>query len=108
MLIHSSKSAGDVTVRLGEYNFREPYSISRTDHRAEAIFLHEQFNIKTFDHDIALIKLKEKAYVYSNNNIWPICLPPPQIQLDGKAAYVAGYKFLENSSLVYFFFITSI
>ena len=89
MLIHSSKSAGDVTVRLGEYNFREPYSLARTDHRAEAIFLHEQFNMKTFDHDIALIKLKEKAYVY-NNNIWPICLPPPHIDLDDKRAYVAG------------------
>ena len=47
--------------------------------------------MKTFDHDIALIKLKEKAYVYNNNNIWPVCLPPPHIDLDGKRAYVAGY-----------------
>ena len=85
-----SKSADDVTVRLGEYNFGEAYSVSRTDQRAEAIFLHEQFNMKTFDHDIALIKLKEKAFVYRSNGIWPICLPPPHIDLDRKRAYVAG------------------
>ena len=77
-------------VRLGEFHFRWP-SLSRRDHRIEAFLLHESFNPKTFDNDIALIKLKERADVRNTlGNIWPICLPPPGVQLESKSAYVAG------------------
>lgn len=79
-----------MTVRLGEFHFRWP-SISRRDHRVEVFQIHEKFNPKTFDNDIALIKLTERADVREPlGNIWPVCLPPPGIQLENKHAYVAG------------------
>ncbi len=77
-----------MTVRLGEYHFREENS-SRVDHRVEAIYIHEGFNGTTFDNDIALMQLKEKADLY-NSKIWPICLPPNWIDLEDRNAFVAG------------------
>lgn len=84
-----SKQPGDVTVRLGEYNFREP-SHYRTDHTVDAFFIHERFNSSSFENDIALIQLREKAKLY-DSNIWPICLPPTWLDVDNKGAFVAGW-----------------
>lgn len=85
-----SKQADEVTVRLGEFHFRWP-SLSRRDHTIDNFYIHDKFNSKTFDNDIAIIKLNERADVRDTlGNIWPICLPPPGVQLDTKYAYVAG------------------
>ena len=77
----------DVTVRLGEYDFSQ-VSEARRDFAAESIFMHESYDRKTYRNDIALIKLKEKATF--NDDIWPICLPPSNIVLEGQSAFVTG------------------
>lgn len=66
------------------------------------MFLHERFDPQTYDHDIALIKLKEKVAVRDSvAQIWPICLPPPAIDLDNKNAFVAGMRsVVRNGSLL--------
>ena len=101
-------------MRLGEYDFGSE-SNSRRDFDVEKIYMHETYNRKTYvndlemmwlalgginrlirsgapvgryENDIALLKLKKKTTF--NNDIWPICLPPPRIQLEGKSAYVTG------------------
>lgn len=79
-----------MTVRLGEYDFSQ-VSEARRNFAAEAIFMHESYDRKTYKNDIALIKLKEKATF--NNDIWPICLPPSNIVLEGQSAYVTGLLF---------------
>ena len=85
-----SKRTSEIIIRVGEYNFRQQNKWRR-DHLVERMVLHEHFDPKTYDHDIALIKLKEKAISFDNMaHVWPICLPPPAIQLDNKKAYVAG------------------
>ena len=72
---------------LGEYDFRE-INDWRHDFEVEAIFMHESYDRKIYKNDVALIKLKEKATF--NEMIWPICLPPSNIQLENQIAYVTG------------------
>lgn len=96
----ASKRKEDVLIRLGEYHFRWP-SLSRRDYRIEKVYLHEKFDSKTFDNDIAVVKLASRAHLRDPlGNIWPICLPPPGVQLDNKDAYVAGNMFYSLSYLV--------
>jgi hypothetical protein len=72
---------------LGEYDFSQ-VSDSRRDFVVEAIHMHESYDRKTYRNDVALIKLKEKATF--NEMIWPICLPPSNIVLEGQSGFVTG------------------
>lgn len=74
-------------MRLGEYDFSKA-SNSRRDFAVDAIFMHEEYDRKTYKNDMALIRLKEKATF--NDMIWPICLPPSNTILEGQSAYVTG------------------
>lgn len=90
----NDKRIEEVTVRLGEFHFGWPNN-DRRDHDVEAIQLHEKFNKTSFDNDIAVIKLSDRADMSDragrSGNIWPICLPPPGVQLENKNGYVAGW-----------------
>ena len=85
-----SFEANELTVRLGEYDFATSNN-ARRDFAVERIFMHEKYNRRTYDNDIALLKLKKKASF--NDDVWPICLPPPNIELEGRSAYVTGINF---------------
>lgn len=37
----------------------------------------------------------------NSGNIWPICLPPPGVQLESKNAFVAGMCLVECALLVF-------
>lgn len=93
LLFCGSKRIEEVTVRLGEFHFGWPNN-DRRDHDVETIQLHEKFNKTSFDNDIAVIKLSDRADMSDragrSGNIWPICLPPPGVQLENKNGYVAG------------------
>ncbi|XP_046644536.1 proclotting enzyme-like isoform X2 [Daphnia pulicaria] len=78
----------ELTVRLGEYDFSQ-VSEARRDFGAEAIYMHESYDRRTYKNDIALIKLKTKATF--NSDIWPICLPPSNVVLEGQSAFVTGW-----------------
>ena len=96
-----------MAVRLGEYDFSKA-SKWRKDFAVDPIFVHEEYNSKSQDNDIALIQLKEK--IGFNSMIWPICLPPSNLDysvLEGESAYVAG-RFNNNllGSLRFEFFNT--
>ena len=79
--------ASDVSVRLGEYDFR---SISRKekDFRVAQIYTHSMYDRKTQLHDIALLKLSTPAKL--EKSIKTICLPTTNDLMEGQAAYVAG------------------
>ena len=87
MFLHISFKPEDVTVRLGEYDFSQ-VSEARRDFAVEAIYMHESYDRRTYANDIALIKLKTKATF--NSDIWPICLPPSNVVLEGQSAFVTG------------------
>ncbi|XP_037354906.1 mannan-binding lectin serine protease 2 [Talpa occidentalis] len=65
------EDAPALDIRMGTLNRRSRHY---TQARAEAVFIHEGYaHGAGFDHDIALIKLKDKVAV--NGNVRPICLP---------------------------------
>ena len=41
----------------------------------EQVLVHPDFNPFTYEHDIALIKLKER--IRPSRDLFPVCLPPP-------------------------------
>lgn len=62
--------------------------MARRDFAVESIMMHESYDRRTFQNDIAILKLKEKTTF--NEDIWPICLPSSSVVLEGQTAYVIG------------------
>ncbi|NWW79543.1 MASP1 protease, partial [Climacteris rufus] len=68
-----------VTVYLALHDVRNKMeAVNRT---VERIILHEDFDIQNYNHDIALVKLKEK--VTMGKYVMPICLPQFEHELEG-------------------------
>ncbi|XP_040205527.1 mannan-binding lectin serine protease 1 isoform X1 [Rana temporaria] len=75
-----------VTVYLGLHDVRNKTdAVSRT---IDKIILHEDFDPKIYNHDIALVKLKEK--VTMNQYILPVCLPELDHELQGPQPNTLG------------------
>ncbi|XP_045714569.1 mannan-binding lectin serine protease 2 isoform X2 [Phyllostomus hastatus] len=65
------EDASSLHIRMGTLKRLSPHY---TQAWAEAVFVHEGYTHGAgFDHDIALVKLKDKVVI--NSNIMPICLP---------------------------------
>ncbi|XP_032633191.1 mannan-binding lectin serine protease 1 isoform X1 [Chelonoidis abingdonii] len=68
-----------VTVYLGLHDVRNKKdAVNRT---VEEIILHGGFDIQNYNHDIALVKLKEK--VTMDTYVMPVCLPQFEHELEG-------------------------
>ncbi|XP_050164392.1 LOW QUALITY PROTEIN: mannan-binding lectin serine protease 1 [Myiozetetes cayanensis] len=68
-----------VTVYLALHDVRNKMdAVNRT---VEKIILHEEFDIQNYNHDIALVKLKEK--VTMGKYVMPVCLPQLEHELEG-------------------------
>ncbi|MEE6513648.1 hypothetical protein FKM82_021413 [Ascaphus truei] len=81
-----SVSKEHVTVYLGLHDVRSKTgAVNRT---IEKIILHEGFDPKIYNHDIALVKLKEK--VTMNQYVMPVCLPELEYELEGAPANTLG------------------
>ncbi|XP_055540540.1 venom serine protease Bi-VSP-like [Wyeomyia smithii] len=81
-------------VRLGEYDITSDNDgANPVDIYVEKTFVHEQYNAKTIQHDIALIRLQQNAPL--SNAIKPICLPVEQAirsaDLTYYSPFVAGW-----------------
>jgi hypothetical protein len=57
------------------------------------IIVHEKFNEKTFENDIALVMLNKS--VEFEDNIQPICLPKQMEDFSGQTGYVSGFGLLQ-------------
>ncbi|NXE27186.1 MASP1 protease, partial [Ardeotis kori] len=68
-----------VTVYLALHDVRN--KIEAVNRTVERIILHEEFDIQNYNHDIALVKLKEK--VTMGNYVMPVCLPQFEHELEG-------------------------
>jgi secreted trypsin-like serine protease len=79
----------DLFVRLGEYSFDAANETRTRDFRVEEIRQHIDFNMATYENDIAILKLLRPSLF--NSYIWPICMPPVQDDFDGKSAIVIGW-----------------
>lgn len=78
-----------IRVRLGEYDFQNPNETRFKDFRLKSMIVHEEFEKATYNNDIAILIL-EKPTMF-NSYIWPICLPPLDVDFTNKTVRVAGW-----------------
>jgi serine protease 56 len=79
----------DLFVRLGEYSFEAANETRSRDFRVEEIRQHVDFDMATYENDIAILKILRAAVF--NSYIWPICMPPLGDKWEGKKAIVVGW-----------------
>lgn len=79
----------DVRVRLGEYDFRRPNETRYKDFKIKNLLIHPEFEQATYENDLAIILLDSPTPF--NSYIWPICLPPLNVNYTDKMVVVAGW-----------------
>ena len=88
----------DIRIRAGEYNFdtdREPFPY--VERAAKKKVVHPDFNSFTYENDLSLVQL-DKPLEFQPH-IGPICLPPDQIELEGKTATLTGWGRLSEEGI---------
>ena len=87
---------------MGEYSFdQEGETAVQKKIGVKNMKTHAGYDSKTFENDIALIKLERK--VPFSKSVYPICLPPKGKQFTGKRAFVVG-KLISNAILDYYIY----
>ncbi|ERL85036.1 hypothetical protein D910_02459 [Dendroctonus ponderosae] len=80
----------DLLLRLGEHdlsNEAEPYL--HEERRVQIVASHPQFDPRTFEYDLALLRFYEP--VQFQPNIIPVCVPKTDENFVGRTAYVTGW-----------------
>lgn len=80
----------DLLLRLGEYDLaeeEEPYNYQ--ERRVQIVASHPQFDPRTFEYDLALLRFYEP--VEFQPNIIPVCVPQTDENFIGRTAYVTGW-----------------
>lgn len=85
----SRLQAAEISVRLGEYNFKTQDETRSRDHPVAEIIEHENFVLATYENDIAIVRLQKPTSF--NTYIWPICLPPIDEDFENETVIVAGW-----------------
>lgn len=83
-----SLEAADLTLGLGEYDLSQPDPDRVQLFDVEDILVNERFNSDAYTDDIAILYLAGE--VVFGDYVWPICLPPPDMDLTGQLAVVIG------------------
>ncbi|KAK9687712.1 Trypsin [Popillia japonica] len=80
----------DLLLRLGEHDLsteQEPYL--HQERRVQIVASHPQFDPRTFEYDLALLRFYEP--VKFQPNILPVCVPQTDDDFIGNTAYVTGW-----------------
>ncbi|XP_062982220.1 coagulation factor X [Elgaria multicarinata webbii] len=87
---HCMNQTKFLQVTVGE---RDTKARTGTVHAVDRVYVHHKFVLKTYDYDIALIKLRDP--IQFSENVIPACLPTPdfanQILMNEKQAIVSGF-----------------
>ncbi|XP_066587672.1 serine proteinase stubble [Prorops nasuta] len=81
----------DLLLRIGEHdlaNEEEPYGYQ--ERRVQIVASHPQFDPRTFEYDLALLRFYEPLLPFQPN-VLPICLPDDDENYVGRTAYVTGW-----------------
>lgn len=90
MFYPSSVPPSDLLLRLGEYDLaeeEEPYGYQ--ERRVQIVASHPQFDPRTFEYDLALLRFYEP--VIFQPNIIPVCVPESDENFIGRTAFVTGW-----------------
>lgn len=79
----------DLTIRLGEYNFKKTNETRVRDFGIVDIRQHIDFDETTFANDICLLKMHRSVLL--NSYIWPACMPPPTETFESFVGVVIGW-----------------
>lgn len=91
-------TAKDIIIRLGEYDFTRSNETRAQDFEVVDIRVHVDFSLKTYENDIAIVKLHRRT-VFSSY-VWPVCLPPPGPNFENMTAVVTGEASEQNLTLM--------
>lgn len=89
----------DLLLRLGEYDLaeeEEPYLYQ--ERRVQIVASHPQFDPRTFEYDLALLRFYEP--VVFQPNIIPVCVPDSDENFIGRTAFVTGWGRLYEGEFV--------
>ncbi|KAG1704749.1 Serine proteinase stubble [Nymphon striatum] len=89
-VIHGCVSINDILLRIGEYDTshnNEKYN--HEERTVKFVIQHQLFDPRTYEYDLALIRLSER--VEFRRNIVPVCLPKPEHTFIGEEGTVAGW-----------------
>ncbi|XP_017766588.1 PREDICTED: serine proteinase stubble [Eufriesea mexicana] len=81
----------DLLLRIGEHdlaNEDEPYGYQ--ERRVQIVASHPQFDPRTFEYDLALLRFYEPLLPFQPN-VLPICLPDDDESYVGRTAFVTGW-----------------
>ncbi|KYQ48700.1 Serine proteinase stubble [Trachymyrmex zeteki] len=81
----------ELLLRIGEHdlaNEDEPYGYQ--ERRVQIVASHPQFDARTFEYDLALLRFYEPLLPFQPN-VLPICLPDDDETYVGRTAYVTGW-----------------
>lgn len=76
-------------VRLGEYDFESTEETRALDFSIVEISIHPDFDMATYENDIAVIKMHRPTIF--DSYIWPVCLPPVGRSFENESAIVTGW-----------------
>ncbi|CAH1153546.1 unnamed protein product [Phaedon cochleariae] len=82
-------TAPAIRVRLGEYDFGRRNETRSRDLLVAEIIEHENFELSSYDNDIAILRLETPTSF--NSYIWPICLPMRGREYVDETVVVAGW-----------------
>lgn len=102
-MILFSVPPSDLLLRLGEHDLsteEEPYL--HQERRVQIVASHPQFDPRTFEYDLALLRFYEP--VVFQPNILPVCVPQTDENFVGRTAFVTGWGRLYEG-IAFFFFI---
>ena len=86
----TSVAPNDLLLRLGEYDVsHENEALPYVERRVQIIAPHPEFDPRTFEYDLALLRFYEP--VHYRQNIVPVCLPSTNDTFIGKWATVTGW-----------------
>ena len=89
VLFYDRFTKDKIKVTLGEYSFdQEGETSTQKKIGVRNWKLHENYDDKTFENDIALIRLDRK--VEFTKSVYPICLPPKGKDYTDTRAFVIG------------------
>ena len=94
-IIDCSVPPGDLLLRLGEHDLsvdEEPYGYQ--ERRVQIVASHPQFDPRTFEYDLALLRFYEP--VKFQPNIVPICVPEDDTNFVDSKAFVTGWGRLQE------------